>query len=266
MQPAYSTPAGARDARGPYVCDAAALDWVEAGRPGLALKPVRYDAQRGEYLGLVGMEPGVRTGTHQHLGVASSFFLDGALTDYQGTCETGQVGINLAGATHDAIAYRRTLLVSRLEGPVAYLPEEDALSALHAGSHLTAFENPDPARPADINLTLAALPSVDAVAPGASRRMVFDYRGTGHARRLLELALRPGASLPRLRTTARVELWVFSGAVELEGRVAHANCFAILEPDTELTLRSRFGARLLVWAEGPVQWVDRDPGGELLGF
>ena len=64
------------------------------------------------------VEPLVRSGLHQHRGVATSFFASGGLTDLGGPAGVNQVGINRNGSTHDAIAYQATLLVARLEGPV----------------------------------------------------------------------------------------------------------------------------------------------------
>lgn len=248
-----------------YLCDASALDWQAAGKPGLMLRPVRFDAGRGEFLGLVGFEPMVRSGPHQHQGVASSYFVDGALTDYQMEGGRGEVGINLRGATHDAIAYCRTLLVSKLEGPVSYLPEDGPVFDLHAGARAEAFENENPEAPADIMVRPDALPVADTGLSGVGRRTIFDYAGTGDDRRLVQLLLRPGASVPRLRAGARTEFWVQAGDVNVDGRLAHANCFGIIEPGVEFGLHSRFGARLLVWAEGRSTWVDR-AGPDLFGF
>src|SRR5258706_1529177 len=67
-----------------HVYDAEALQWQTAGKTGLALKPVREDREKGRFLGLVAFEPFTRSGLHQHMGVATSFILDGGLTDYQG--------------------------------------------------------------------------------------------------------------------------------------------------------------------------------------
>ncbi len=66
------------------VYDADTLEWHTAGKSGLSLKPVREDREKGRFLGLVSFEPLTRSGLHQHLGVATSFVLDGSLTDYQG--------------------------------------------------------------------------------------------------------------------------------------------------------------------------------------
>ena len=115
---------------GTYVYDPAAIDWCGAGKDGVVQKVVRRDDERGRFLGLIGMEPMVRSGLHQHQGVATAYFLDGGLTDYQGPILAGQVGINLKGATHDAIAWQRTLMVARLEAPVTYPPEDGPLQGV----------------------------------------------------------------------------------------------------------------------------------------
>ncbi|HMN78687.1 MAG TPA: hypothetical protein PKA20_02040 [Burkholderiaceae bacterium] len=254
-----------RDDRGVYLCDASALDWQTSGKGGIMLRPVRFDGERGEFLGLVGFEPMVRSGTHQHQDVATSYFIDGSLTDYQGQGAKGEVGINLRGATHDAIAYCRTLLVSRLDGPVSYLPEEGPVFELHAGARAERFENPDPDAPADLMVHPDQVAVAGTGVAGVGRRMLFDYAGTGEQRRFVQLMLRPGAVVPRLRVSARTEFWVQAGIVDIDGRLAHGNHFGILEPGTETGLTSRFGARLLVWADGPSVWVDRE-GPELFGF
>ena len=129
-----------------HVYDAETLQWQSAGKTGLSLKPVREDREKGRFLGLVGFEPVVRSGLHQHLGVATSFVLDGGLTDYQGSIGLHVAGINLKGATHDAVAYQRSLLVSRLEAPVIYPPETGRDYALHTGPRFGEIRNPNPTK------------------------------------------------------------------------------------------------------------------------
>lgn len=245
--------------QGVFVCDASALEWQPAGKPGIVLRPVRYDGARGEFLGMVGFDPLVRSGTHQHQGVASSYFVDGALTDHQGSAVAGEVGINLKGATHDAIAYRKSLLVSRLEGPVLYLPEEDHLSLVHAGARHEGFETLNVDAPTDLNIRLDGQALVETGAAGVRRRLVFDYAGCADNHRLIEWQLRARSALPAWKTTQRVELWIHGGGLLLNGQPMWGNCFAIIEPDTEVLIESRFGARVLVWADGPVA-RDRQAG------
>jgi hypothetical protein len=241
---------------GVYVFDAADAPWQPAGKNGIVQKVIRRDDERGQFLGMIGMEPMVRSGLHQHQGVATSFFVDGGLTDYQGPIGLHQAGINLKGATHDAIAWARTLFVARLEAPVTYPPQDGPLHGLHAGARHAHLVNPDPALPPDINVTVDALPTAGTGCDGVLRRTVFDYAPTADDHRMVQLSIRPQARIPRLLATGHTELWVRGGLLEVDGRVAGAGCFVIVEPQTEVSLASPFGALVLGWAEGPVHWVD----------
>jgi hypothetical protein len=252
---------------GTYVYDPAEMAWQGAGKEGVVQKVVRRDAERGWFLGLIGMEPMVRSGLHQHQGVATSYFVDGGLTDYQGAIRTGEVGINLKGATHDAITYARTLFVARLQGPVTYPPQDGPLHSLHAGARHAELTNPAPEVPPDINVAVDALVAAPTGLDGVERRMVFDYAGTGDPHRMVQLSIRPQARIARLRASDHVEFWVRGGLLELDGRLAHAGCFVVIEPGAEFSLASPFGALLLGWAEGPLQWVEPPAGpAELFGF
>jgi hypothetical protein len=241
---------------GVYVYDAATMDWLGTGKPGVVQKAVRRDDGRGHFLGMVAMEPMVRSGLHQHQGVATSFIVEGALTDYQGPIGLHQVGINLEGATHDAIAFQRTVLVARLEAPVIYPPEDGPLHGLHAGARHGSFANPAPAVPPDINVSIDAQPPQPTGCPGVLRQMAFDYAPTADDHRMVQLSIAPQARLPRLFATGHTEFWVRGGLLEVDGRVAWAGCFVIVEPQTEFSLASPFGALLLGWAEGAVHRVD----------
>ena len=260
---------------GVHVADASMLPWQPAGKPGLALKPVRMDNTRGHFLGLVGFEPMTRSGLHQHQGVATSFFVDGSLHDYQGSAGLHEAGINVKGATHDAVAYQRTLLVSRLEAPVTYPPDAGPLHGLHAGAHqAVSFANPKPLDPPDLNV---AVDHIKAAATGiarVTRQLIYDYSTTGDAsqgkHRMVQLRLWPGATIPRFKTSALIDGWVRGGAVDVQGKAlqtAHANCFFSIAAQTEVQLSAPFGALLLLWAEGDVDWqVASSKKRNLLGF
>lgn len=247
---------GGRTDSGVFVCDASRLPWQDTPEPGLRLKPVRYDNRHGQFLGLVGFDPMTRSGLHQHHGVATSFVIDGCLTDYCGAIGLHQAGINLVGATHDAFAYQRAVLVSRLDGPVAYPPERGALSGLHAGSHHAEFVNPAREVPPEINVDVDALPPWQTGIEGLTRQMVFDYTGSGRNHRHVQWRASPGLVCPPWRASALTEFWVRGGLFEVNGITVHANSFVIAEAGTELRLRSPFGALLLAWAEGPEAWLD----------
>src|SRR5688572_2221977 len=96
--------AAAAKANGVYIFALDDMPWRELGRFGVKDKSVREERDSGLYLGLIAFEPMSRTGLHQHLGTALSYFLAGSLSDYQGSAGEGMAGINLAGATHDAVS------------------------------------------------------------------------------------------------------------------------------------------------------------------
>lgn len=258
MQAPYVLTANARI----HVFDARDLPWQDTPETGLRLKPVRYDDERGHYLGLVEFDALARSGLHQHLGVATSFVLDGGLTDYHGSLALHQAGINLAGATHDAIAYRHTLLVSRLEGPVVYPPERGALSGLHAGSHHAEVVNPAPEVAPEINVEVDALPAWQTGIPGLRRQTIFDYAGTGtgtstntgSAQRYVQLSLAPGSTCPRWRAAALTEFWLRGGQLQIDGRTVHANSFVVIEAGAVVQMSAPFGALLLAWAAASEVW------------
>jgi hypothetical protein len=252
MQAAYTYEAAARV----HVFDARDLPWQDTPEPGLRLKPVRYDDERGHFLGLVGFAPLTRSGLHQHRGVATSFVLDGSLVDFAGPIGLHQAGINLVGATHDAVSYQNTLLVSRLEGPVVYPSSRGELSGLHAGSRHAEFDNPAPEAAPDLNITVDQLVHQQSGIAGVRRQTIFDYAGTGSNHRFVQLSLSPGSRCPAWRCRQLTEFWVRGGLLRINGQVAHANCFVVIEPGAEVDMASPFGVLMLAWAEGPETWVD----------
>ena len=239
-----------------HVFDAQDLPWQDTVEPGLRLKPVRYDDDNGGYFGLVHFAPMMRSGLHQHRGVATSFVLDGGLTDYHGSVGLHQAGINFCGSTHDAISYQNTLLVVRLEAPVLYPPERGELHGLHAGSRHAEFENLTPEVPPEINVSVDALPVLQTGIAGVRRQTVFDYAGTGTDHRFIQSSLMPGSLVPAWRASAPVEVWVRGGIVEIGGHTLHGNCMAVIEPGAKVEMSSRWGALMLVWADGPEAWID----------
>ena len=230
--------------------------------PGLRLKSIRIDDERGEFLGQIAFDPFVRSGLHQHQGIATSFILEGGLTDYLGPVHEHEVGINYRGSTHDAIAYVPTVLVSKLEGPVTYPPEDKLLSGVHAGSTYQSFRNPDPDMPPEINVAVDRVAAVATGLAGLTRQPIYDYAGTGTNRRLLQWRLRPETELPAWQASDWVELWVRGGEIAVNGEKAFANCFVVIEPGATVRIDSPFGALALVWAEGRERWTAAPRGAE----
>jgi hypothetical protein len=250
-----------------HVFDASLMPWEETARPGLRLKSIRLDDGRGEFLGQIAFDPFVRSGLHQHQGVATSFILEGGLSDYHGAVNLHEVGINYRGSTHDAISYVPTVLVSKLEGPVTYPPEDKLLSGVHAGSSYESFRNPAPDVPPEINVAVDRVAAVATGVAGLRRQAVYDYAGSGTDRRLLQWQLRPETAVPAWQASDWVELWVRGGELAVNGQKAHGNCFVVIEPGATVRLESPFGALALVWAEGRESWAsDVDAGANLFGF
>ena len=247
-----------------HVFDATEMPWEETARPGLAMKTIRIDDERGEFLGQLRFDRFVRSGVHQHQGVASSFILEGGLTDYHGPVLQHQMGINFRGSTHDAMAYVPTVLVSKLEGPVIYPKSEQQISGIHAGSTYRDFKNPAPEVPPELNVDVDRIAAMETGVAGLRRQPVYDYAGSGHTRRLLQWHVRPETTLPTWQASDWVELWVRGGELIVNDAKAHANCFVVIEPGATVRMSSPFGAIALVWAEGR----EAIAGGEanLLGF
>ncbi len=249
-----------------HVYDAGSLQWQTAGKSGLSLKTVREDRDKGRFLGLVAFEPVARSGLHQHLGVATSFILDGGLTDYQGAIGLHEAGINLKGATHDAVAYQRALMVSRLEAPVIYPPETDRDYALHTGPRFGAIHNPNPEVPPDINVAVDRLPALPTAIGGVTRKMIFDYALSKGEHRYVQIGMLPGSAIPAFTTRAPLELWVRAGDLLVGGVAAYANCFVIVEAGATVEIASGFGALFHAWSEGPTDCADGGKHPELFGF
>jgi len=239
-----------------HVYDANDLAWQSAGKDGLVLKAVREDTVNGKFLGLVGFEPVVRSGLHQHLGVATSFVLDGGLTDYFGAITLHDAGINVKGATHDAVAYQKTLLVSRLEAPVIYPEATTREYALHTGPRFGEIRNPHPELAPDINVAVDRLAADPTLVAGVSRKMIFDYAASEGEHRYVQMAMLPGSSVPAFRTCAPLEIWVRAGDLRVGGKLAYGNCFALVEAGATVSLASDFGALFHAWSDGPVDWLD----------
>lgn len=256
-----------RETSGIYAYAGNDLTWLDANKPGIRMASVRSDRAAGLYFGYISFERFATTGLHQHLGPATSYFLQGQLTDYPGTAYAGEMGINFKGSTHDAIAYEPTLLAGRLDAAVIY-PEAASAegTAIHTGGVSGTIENKAPEVMPDINITVAGLPWLATATAGVVRREVWDYSGTDMDRRLIQIQVLPGTSLPALAVSALTDISVLAGDLNLSGRVIGSGCFAVIEAGAEVQLASRYGANIFVWAEGPADWLDGQTRPDPWGF
>ena len=66
------------------------------------------------------------------------------------------------------------------------------------------------------------------------------------------------------------DVLVLGGDLTLTAKdaVSHARAgdFVVMEPGTQLTFSSRYGASLLIWADGPSMWEEGPASPELYGF
>lgn len=241
--------------------------WQEASKPGLRLAPVHENRETGHFLGLLGFEPMASSGLHQHTSAAFSYLLSGSIRDYGGKTERGEMGINLAGATHDAIAYERSIVASRLDGHVLYadqLSDENA-PHMHAGGRIGQFANERPDDVPTLNIAVEAITPTITQLDGLTRRLISDYAGTGHNFRNTALTLRPGTRLPVFRTTAPIELFVVAGDLQMNGKFVTSGGFGIIDGNSQVHMSSEYGALVIAWAEGAIEWQDRSAD-DLFGF
>ncbi|SFQ68901.1 hypothetical protein SAMN05216567_12676 [Variovorax sp. OK605] len=250
-----------------FVQEKEAMRWVDASRPGLRLAPVHEDRRTGRFLGLLGFDTMASSGLHHHIDIAFSYMLSGGLTDYAGTTVGGQMGINMPGATHDAIAYLPTLMASRLDGPILYSPEANHADAphLHAGARVQNFENPRPEESPDVSIFVERLPAHATSVAGLSRRLICDYKGTPHDYRNTALTLIPQTRVPVFITRAPVEIFMIGGGMKVNGQLVLGGGFCMIEAGAQVRMSSGFGAFFLAWSEAPIEWLDGERA-DLFGF
>jgi anti-sigma factor ChrR (cupin superfamily) len=233
------------------------LKWTDANKAGIRLQPVRADRDNGLYLGFLAFDAMATTGIHQHTGPAFSYFLHGGLADYQGAARAGVMGINLDGSTHDAIALAPTLLAARLEAPVLY-PDEGATQgeAIHTGARGGAIVNRRPEVLPDLNVPVEELAWDGTTVAGLQRRMVFDYAGTGLARRCVQLRLLPGTKVGPFRASGLIDIYVVGGDLSAGHECARSGDFMVMDADAVCALETHYGCLAFFWLEGPAVCVE----------
>lgn len=249
------------------VYDMATLKWAESGPTGVWQQDVRSDRTTGRYFGGVRFAPLARSGLHRHLGPTASYMLAGLMLDHSMRASGGQALINMTGAVHDVICYEAALNVARVDGAVLYPKDEDGvlnelgLRAAAAGETVDATVGQTPNLCFDIEAVTAAPGPVKGVA----RRMLYDYANEPWQARYSNLLLAPGTKIPAHRTTGMTDLFVLAGEARFGGEAAGSGCYVVLDAETELAIESRYGCRLLAWADGPVQWLDGATRSDLYG-
>jgi hypothetical protein len=244
------------------------LPWTATGQPGICQQEIRCDRETGRYFGAARFDPMSRSGMHRHLGPVGSYFLAGSVVDHHSEVVGGQALINLTGAVHDVISYPGALTVARVDGPILYpndvgLYAELGAKARAAGANLDDSLGVTP----NITVTLNALKPMPTGITGLSRRVIFDYAGEGCRRRYVELLFTPGTKVPQHRLLDMIDWFVLAGRVEIGGKEAEAGSFVSLDGGTKVEIVSRYGARVIAWADAPVTWLSGDTDlADLYGF
>jgi hypothetical protein len=254
--------------RGVAVYDMAATEWVASGPRGVSQQNIRSDSAAGRWFGGVRFEPLSRSRVHRHLGPSASYMLSGSLVDHVTRVAGGQALINLTGAVHDVICYDAALVVARVDGPVLYPRDEDGVLGDLGQAAAEAGESVDTTvgQPSDVVIDVEAVTAVPGPVPCVGRRTLFDYAGEAWRARYTQLLLAPGTQVPAHLTTGMTDLFVLSGEIRAGDAAAGSGCYVVIDAEIELGLSSRYGARLLAWADGPVRWLDGVERGDLYGY
>lgn len=250
------------------VHDMTATEWVPSGPPGVEQQNIRNDVPAGRWFGGVRFAPLARSGVHRHLGPVGSYMLSGSLIDHVTRMTGGQAVMNLTGAVHDVICYDASMFIARVDGPILYprdktgVLNELGLEADNAGESVDATVG----EPSDICIDVESLAALPGPVPSVSRRTLYDYNGQPHQARYVQLVLAPGTQVPTHVTTATTDLFVLAGEIRAGDEAAGSGCYVTIDAETEMTLTSRYGARVLAWADGPVRWLDGAKRGDLYGW
>lgn len=246
------------------LCSTAAMEWVVLGKGNVRQKVVRDDPASGRFLGMMSLDPLVRTGLHKHLDVAFAFHLSGSSTNHSAVVRAGQLGITLAGTVHDTVVYESALTIVRTEGRTMFPPPVGGEVHLHSGAvhgDMTPGEGGG-----CLTIVPESAPLLATGVGGIGRRVLFDYAPTGKNRRLAEFVAAPGAAAPRHLAGDRLEFFVIAGDLAVNGVEAGPADFVLIEGGSQIGWATSYGCRFLAWADGPSAWGDAGSGPELYGF
>jgi anti-sigma factor ChrR (cupin superfamily) len=223
------------------------LPWTSVGRDGTEAKVLRLDPGIGASVTLLRFARGATTGLHTHTALATSYFLSGSLLDFQGEAGSGELGVNLPGATHDACATADSILVSRLDGPVLGVELTPELRGSDRDDPLTPVRS-EVLGPPDINITAAGVAWEATAFPGVERRTLWQ---AGPNQSVAVVRLQPGAEVPRHLHFRPLDTYVLAGEFRDEGGRYAAGDYAYTGAGTRRSLTSATGCELLCWADGP---------------
>ena len=102
------------------------LPWQKTPFPGIELKMLYQDAERGLMTQLVRMAPGSTITFHEHIDIEQTYVLEGSLKDEEGECTAGNFVWRPAGNRHTATAPNGALLLGVFQKPNIFFDVKDA--------------------------------------------------------------------------------------------------------------------------------------------
>lgn len=102
------------------------LPWQATPFPGVKIKMLYEDKERGLMTQLVRMEPGATITFHEHVDIEQTYVLEGSLKDEEGECTAGNFVWRPAGNRHTATAPNGALLIGVFQKPNRFFEVQDA--------------------------------------------------------------------------------------------------------------------------------------------
>lgn len=101
------------------------LPWQATPFPGVKIKMLYEDKERGLMTQLVRMEPGATITFHEHVDIEQTYVLEGSLKDEEGECTAGNFVWRPAGNRHTATAPNGALLIGVFQKPNKFFEVQD---------------------------------------------------------------------------------------------------------------------------------------------
>jgi anti-sigma factor ChrR (cupin superfamily) len=112
---------GGLKARSSRYVDMDALPWRKTAFPGVEIKVLLEDKERGFLTTITRMAPGAALPLHEHVDVEQTYVLEGRLVDEEGEVRAGGYVWRPAGSVHVATAPEGALLLGMFLQPNRFL-------------------------------------------------------------------------------------------------------------------------------------------------
>ncbi|MEX0732194.1 MAG: cupin domain-containing protein [Aquisalimonadaceae bacterium] len=93
------------------------MDWKPSQFPGISIKVLYENPDKGELTCLLKWEPGARLPFHQHPEIEQSFVLEGSFYDHDGICRAGEYVWRQPGSFHETHSDEGAVLLAIYRKP-----------------------------------------------------------------------------------------------------------------------------------------------------